>query len=286
MSPYVVGQRFVSEAEPELGLGRVEHIEKRSLVLWFPASDTLRRYASGSAPIRRVAFRVGDEVEDQRGRRLGIERVVERGGLFIYADGSRRVPESELSGSLNFSKPEDRLLAGLWDSSRGFDIRRRALVHRHAVLRSEARGFLGGRIQLIPHQLGIAREVASRARPRALLADEVGLGKTIEAGLILHRLLRCGQASRVLILVPEPLVHQWFVEMFRRFHLSFTIADESYCREAEAGGGGNPFLLVQTAIAATAFLARDVANRVLLSEDSKEGVLAFREKRKPQWKGR
>jgi ATP-dependent helicase HepA len=80
MSPYVVGQRFVSEAEPELGLGRVEHIEKRSLVLRFPASDTLRRYASGSAPIRRVAFRVGDEVEDQRGRRLRIEKVVERGG--------------------------------------------------------------------------------------------------------------------------------------------------------------------------------------------------------------
>src|SRR3990172_4721687 len=110
MSPYVVGQRFVSEAEPELGLGRVEQIEKRSLVLRFPASDTLRRYASGSAPIHRVAFRVGDEVEDQRGRRLRIEKVVERGGLFVYADGSRRLPESELSGSLTFNKPEDRLL--------------------------------------------------------------------------------------------------------------------------------------------------------------------------------
>jgi ATP-dependent helicase HepA len=261
MSSYVVGQRFVSEAEPELGLGRVEHIEKRSLVLRFPASDTLRRYASGSAPIRRVAFRVGDEVEDLRGRRLRIEKVVERGGLFIYQNRSRLVPESELSGSLTFSKPEDRLLAGLWDPSRSFDIRRRALVHRHAILRSEARGFLGGRIQLIPHQLGIAREVASRLRPRALLADEVGLGKTIEAGLIIHRLLRCGQASRVLILVPEPLVHQWFVEMFRRFHLSFTIADETYCREGETGSGQNPFLLVQTVVAATPFLARDEKRR-------------------------
>jgi ATP-dependent helicase HepA len=56
-------------------------------------------------------------------------------------------------------------------------------------------------------------------------------------------------------------VHQWFVEMFRRFHLSFAIADESYCREAEAGGGGNPFLMVQTVIAATAFLARDGERR-------------------------
>jgi ATP-dependent helicase HepA len=261
MSPYVVGQRFVSEAEPELGLGRVEQIEKRSLVLRFPASDTFRRYAAGTAPIRRVAFRVGDEVEDQSGRRLKVEKVVEHGGLLTYLNGSRKIHESELSGSLTFSKPQDRLLAGLWDSSRDFDVRRRALVHRHAILRSDARGFLGGRIQLIPHQLGIAREVASRLRPRALLADEVGLGKTIEAGLILHRLLRCGQASRVLILVPEPLVNQWFVEMFRRFHLSFTIADEDYCREAGAGEGANPFLLVQTVISATSFLARSDERR-------------------------
>jgi ATP-dependent helicase HepA len=261
MSSFVVGQRFVSEAEPELGLGKIEHIEKRSLVLRFPASGTLRRYASGSAPIRRVAFRVGDEVEDQGGRRLRVEKVVERAGLLVYEEGKTRIAESDLSGSLTFGKPEARLLAGMWDSSRGFDLRRRALVHRYDILRSEARGFLGGRIQLIPHQLGIAREVASRLRPRALLADEVGLGKTIEAGLILHRLLRTGRATRVLILVPEPLVHQWFVEMFRRFHLSFTIADESFFVEARASGASNPFSLVQTAIAATSFLARDEERR-------------------------
>ncbi|HJS74200.1 MAG TPA: RNA polymerase-associated protein RapA [Vicinamibacteria bacterium] len=261
MPPYVVGQRFVSEAEPELGLGKVEHIDRRSLVLRFPASDTLRRYAASSAPIRRVAFRVGDEIEDQRGRRLRIEEVVEREGLFIYGGGKRRIPESDLSGSLTFGRPEVRLLSGLWDSSRGFDLRRRALDHRYAILRSEARGFLGGRIQLLPHQIGIAREVASRLRPRALLADEVGLGKTIEAGLILHRLLRSGQARRVLILVPEPLVHQWFVEMFRRFHLSFTITDESFGSEARAAGSGNAFVMIQTAIGAISYLARDAATR-------------------------
>jgi ATP-dependent helicase HepA len=255
--PYVVGQRFVSETEPELGLGKVERVDGRSLVLRFPASDTLRRYAASSAPIRRVAFRVGDEIEDQRGRRIRIEEVVENDGLIIYAAGRRRILESDLSGSLTFGRPEARLLSGLWDSSRGFDLRRRALLHRHRLLRSEARGFLGGRIQLIPHQIGIAQEVASRLRPRALLADEVGLGKTIEAGLILHRLLRSGQAARVLILVPEPLVHQWFVEMFRRFHLSFTIADETFTREGRTAGTGNPFLAVQTAIGAISFLAGD-----------------------------
>ncbi|MGH9332786.1 MAG: SNF2-related protein, partial [Vicinamibacteria bacterium] len=261
MSAYVLGQRFVSEAEPELGLGRIERVEPRSLMLRFPASDTVRQYAFASAPIRRVVFRPGDEIEDSSGSRLRIEKVVEADGLLFYLSGARRLAETELAGSLIFSKPEDRLLAGLWDKSRVFDLRRRALEHRYAILKSEARGFLGARIELIPHQLYIAREVASRLRPRALLADEVGLGKTVEAGLVIHRLLRTGRMSRVLVLVPEPLVHQWFVEMFRRFHLSFTIADESYCREAEMEPGANPFLLSQTVIASLEFLARDPKRR-------------------------
>ncbi len=255
MSAFVVGQRFVSESEPELGLGAIERIENRRVAVRFPASDTVRLYAQSSAPIRRVAFRIGDEVEDARGHRFRIDGVEERGGLLYYLQGSRRVAETELSGHLDFSKPEDRLLARLWSPSSIFDLRRRGLAHLHEISRSCARGFLGARIELIPHQLYIAREVASRSRPRALLADEVGLGKTIEAGLVLHRLLRTGQIQRALILVPEPLVHQWFVEMFRRFHLSFTIVDEPFCDETEAGQGTNPLLQVQTAIASLEFLA-------------------------------
>jgi ATP-dependent helicase HepA len=255
VSAFVVGQRFVSEAEPELGLGRVARVENRRVVVVFPASDTVRQYASGSAPIRRAVFRVGDELEDFGGRPFRVEGVEERDGLLVYVGSARRVSESELSGNLGFSKPEDRLLARIWDESSTFDLRRRALEHRFAICKSEARGFLGGRIELLPHQLYIAREIAGRARPRALLADEVGLGKTIEAGLVIHRLLRSGQMARVLVLVPEPLVHQWFVEMFRRFHLSFTIVDEQFCRETEAEQGANPFLHAQTAIASLEYLA-------------------------------
>lgn len=47
--------------------------------------------------------------------------------------------------------------------------------------------------------------------PRVLLADEVGLGKTIEAGMILHYQLHTGRAKRVLIVVPDALIHQWLV---------------------------------------------------------------------------
>src|SRR4029434_4691478 len=104
-----------------------------------------------------------------------------------------------------------------------FDLRYRALQLQYERRRSPVRGFVGGRIGLIPHQLFIASEVTSRQNPRVLLADEVGLGKTIESCLILHRLLLTGRVQRVLILVPESLVHQWFVELLRRFNLWFSI---------------------------------------------------------------
>ena len=98
------------------------------------------------------------------------------------------------------------------------------------------------RISLIPHQLFIAQKIGERFAPRALLADEVGLGKTIEACLVLHKQLLTGRAQRALIIVPEPLLHQWLVELLRRFNLRFKLFDEARCNSAqESDAGGNPF---------------------------------------------
>ena len=67
-----------------------------------------------------------------------------------------------------------------------------------------------------------------------LLADEVGLGKTIEAGMILHQQVLSARASRVLIMVPENLLHQWLVEMLRRFNLHFSLFDAERLAEIDA----------------------------------------------------
>ena len=121
-------------------------------------------------------------------------------------------------------------------------LRFEAIRHLSHARQSVVAGFLGGRIDLIPHQLYIAREVANRYMPRVLLADEVGLGKTIEACLILHRLHLTGRAQRILIVLPEALVHQWFVELLRRFNLWFTLVDADHCESATAVDSEiNPF---------------------------------------------
>jgi SNF2 family DNA or RNA helicase len=76
-------------------------------------------------------------------------------------------------------------------------------------------------VEHLPHQIETVRKVLRRFRGRVLLADEVGLGKTIEACLLLREYLLRGLARRVLILVPTPLVSQWREELASKFHLEF-----------------------------------------------------------------
>ncbi len=81
-------------------------------------------------------------------------------------------------------------------------------------------------VELYPHQLKTARTVLRRFRGRALLCDEVGLGKTIEAGMILLELSMRKLARRVLILTPPSLIEQWRGEMSRKFGLDFITHDD------------------------------------------------------------
>lgn len=246
----------MSESEPELGLGILLGGGDGQLRIGFPAAGETRAYAVESAPLRRVKFLPGDRITTHAGEHTTVDAVREEDGLRLYLTGIGEVPESALADSMSFSKPEDRLFGGKVDEPADFDLRGEALARRAEMRRSPLRGLVGARMDLIPHQLFIADEVANRARPRVLLADEVGLGKTIEACLILHRLLLTGRAARVLVLVPEPLVHQWFVELLRRFQLPFDLYDEARCEAVELGDPeANPFLESQWVLAATDLLA-------------------------------
>ncbi len=143
--------------------------------------------------------------------------------------------ESDVAGSLN----------ARWQTSGGIPILLRAspalsgvatgdvealrLHLEHARL-SLLRGFdqllclegLTG-VEHFPHQIETVRKVLRHFRGRVLLADEVGLGKTIEACLLLREFLLRGLVKRVLILVPTPLVSQWREELASKFNLEFSV---------------------------------------------------------------
>ena len=242
MEALKAGQRWISETEPELGLGIVESVSRHQMRLVFPAAGEARLYAPANAPIKRVVFREGDTIRSQNGGSLTVASVEETDGLLTYEADGERVPEAELADTISFSKPEDRLIGGQTDRSAVFALRCETIHQLSRARQSEVAGFVGGRIDLIPHQIYIAAEVSNRYLPRVLLADEVGLGKTIEACMILHRLHLTGRAERILIVLPESLVHQWFVELLRRFNLWFSLMDHEHCESvAKVGDGRNPF---------------------------------------------
>lgn len=242
---FVVGQRWISESENNLGLGIVSAVDNRAITIQFPAAEEERIYAVAVAPLTRVQFQVGDVINASEGWQMEVSQVIENQGVILYLgkrlDTQEEVvlPEMGLDHKVSFSRPQDRLFSAQIDRSDRFALRYHALKHQQAQFQSPLRGLRGVRAGLIPHQLHIAKEVGQRLSPRVLLADEVGLGKTIEAGMILQQQLFAGRAERVLILVPETLQHQWLVEMLRRFNLKFSLFDEERCSDfdqADADG--------------------------------------------------
>jgi ATP-dependent helicase HepA len=233
MTDFTPGQRWLSESETELGLGLIKEVDYRLVTVLYPAVEEERTYAKNNAPLSRITFDEGDTLPTGDGLELVVQSAEDHNGLMVYhahpagePDNVQPVPESLLGHQLRLSGAMDRLLTNQLSSNRWFELRLSALRARAQREGSEIEGLRGPRIDLIGHQLYIADQVARRYAPRVLLADEVGLGKTIEAGLILHQQLQTGRAGRVLIVVPDALVHQWFVEMARRFNLRFSIFDE------------------------------------------------------------
>jgi ATP-dependent helicase HepA len=243
---FIIGQRWVSNSEAELGLGIIKEISGRQIEVFFPAVAESRFYAANNAPLSRVIYSEGEQVKSREQQSFTISAVQPFNGCMIYqgetAEGEAvSFHEMDLDSRVHFNQPQDRLFAGQVDKNSQFELRAKALSYQHELFSSAVFGLLGARVQLLPHQLYIAQQVSQRHAPRVLLADEVGLGKTIEAGLILHQKILSGEVKRALVIVPDALLHQWLVEMLRRFNLSFSLIDVERHLALVELDEGNPF---------------------------------------------
>ncbi|MEH6626186.1 MAG: RNA polymerase-associated protein RapA [Motiliproteus sp.] len=257
---FVPGQRWVSDTESNLGLGIVASAENRRVTIIFPAAGEERVYAHSNAPLSRIQYEAGEIVQSSNGLSFTVAERQIKDGCFVYIgtddEGQdQNLDEIDLNSFVQFNKPQDRLFAGQIDKNSSYQLRMDTLHHRHNLQQSDAYGLLGPRVQLLPHQFYIAHQVAQRHAPRVLLADEVGLGKTIEAGLIIHQQLISGRTERVLIVVPDSLVHQWLVEMLRRFNLHFSIMDDERLEALQESDDSNPFDSAQLILCSLSFLS-------------------------------
>jgi len=231
------GQRWVSHADSSLGLGIVTQVDERRVTLHFPAVEEERVYATDRAPLTRLLLKPGDQLTRLDGSTFTVLSVEHIAELAIYEtvgeDDSRQVvKEAELDAHIELNTPIERLLNNQLSKTADFDLRRITLEHSAAGEGFGLQGLLGPRTSLLSHQLYVAASIGKQSAPRVLLADEVGLGKTIEAGLILSQQLLRQRVSRVLVLTPESLTHQWLVEMQRRFHLAFSLLNEHRLEDA------------------------------------------------------
>jgi ATP-dependent helicase HepA len=207
MNDFIPGQRWISNTESELGLGMILEVAFNRVTVLFLATSERRVYAKDNAPLTRVRFNEGDEIESVDYLKITVHQVQENSGLLTYIgldedDNLHQIDEMELNHHIQFNKPQDRLFTGQFDPTAWYRLRYQTWQRQQQHQQSAVKGLQGARASLIPHQLYIAQQAANRAAPRVMLADEVGLGKTIEAGLIIQHRLINGLSKRVLILVP------------------------------------------------------------------------------------
>ncbi len=257
---FSIGQRWSNTAETDLGIGIVTQVDDRTVSLFFPSAEQLRNYAQASAPLTRLEFHPRDMVETEDGTHYKVLTSHEEEGLLFYEVESdtgeiKVMCESQVQGSSRMPEPLKRLIQGHFEHHKSFSMRLQTWLHKSAYDKHRAKGFMGARVQPIPHQFHIARTVSERDSHRVMLADEVGLGKTIEAGLIAHRELITGKIQRILILVPDSLVHQWLVEMRRRFNMPVRVFDADQCEAVcEQQETDNPFEFEQLVLCSIQFL--------------------------------
>ncbi len=233
MSQYLVGQRWLSSQQPELGLGIVAEVNHRQITVFFPLTEEDKIYSQQNNPLIRLILSVGDDAKDDKGRPFIVTAVTEQAGLLLYSirysdtsDEESVLAETQLSFRTQINQPEQRLFSLQLDRYNWFTARAAALLQKFQHFTSQRLGLLGPRVSLLDYQINIAQQVGNRIAPRVLLADEVGLGKTIEAAMILHKQVLAGHAQRILIVVPESLVHQWLVELLRRVNMVFSVFDK------------------------------------------------------------
>ncbi len=230
-----IGQRWFAPLEPELGLGIVQDLDDQRITLLFEGLEEPRIYSRKAQQISRAIFHVGDKLKARGDHHFEITHIDAHEGLITYTgitDQNEDIEVSEimLLAGASYNSPLERILGGLWEGKGLFKMRRKALAMQHELLNESTLGYLGARMTFLPHQISVANKAAQNGY-RALLADEVGLGKTIEAGMILQRLVIRRDVSKVLIVTPKALSFQWFVEMLRRFNLHFNIIQDEWLNQ-------------------------------------------------------
>ncbi|MFX1572518.1 MAG: SNF2-related protein [Promethearchaeota archaeon] len=248
-----VGNLVIFRLNPKLGIGRIVK------ALQIPTSKSLDEEDTSFITKYKVIFKdntvkivlpidlihylfeVNDKIETKQG--IGIINSKDfyfKDGILSYKllkqDGkSIQIYESEIY-SKYFVPLEKLLISREIDPPRNFLIKYWANLFYSYYTSFQIKCITNSRLSLMPHQINVTHRLSEEFFPRVILADEVGLGKTIEAGIYIKEMMARNLAERVLIIVPASLVKQWTFEMSNKFNVDFTIYDGKKIKELRREG--------------------------------------------------
>lgn len=271
------GDRLSHRHNRELGPGLVLSVAGRRLTVLFPQQGETLQFSTDSDALVPLVLSPGSRARVEGSGEEVVVAAID--GVTCHLEDGRQLAVTDLWPLPPEETLIDRLVRGKVDPWE--DLRNRLDGLRLLRLR-QAGGlgsFLGGRIRLHPHQLHVAeraaRVLAEGRAVRFLLADEVGLGKTVEACLIMNRLLHGGfpgkPVERTLIVAPDTLVVQWLGELWRKHHTVFVLIDEARIADLtrDYGPGTNPFEIHRRAIVSLELLTE---NRRLVEHAEAAGI--------------
>lgn len=216
-------------------------------------------FAWPNEALERMLFDAGDDVHLTADDEVGVvSSVSDLKGRAVYAvnlpGGLRKTVLEDGLRRAVLTDPLELMRRGQLHSARSVNLRLAATRLLFAHQYDELSSLSNSRVEIKPHQVGVLHRVATSYPHRFLLADEVGLGKTVEAGLILKELKARGTAQRVLVLAPSGIVGQWQFELKTKFNEIFAQLNAQSAAYLEANHPGeNVWAIGSNVITSSAF---------------------------------
>ena len=246
----------------DYGYGVITEMDHRKISVRWDAGDNARQFSADDPPLKRVEL-----AQKRCKRRSTDETVVAMAPISTGAPiwmcmrqtkgfASINIPESDLR-PIPITEPVERVENDMIGSLKKYRLREVTQWYLWQHHNNDLVSLGNVRVDIKEHQVGVVHKVVSNYPHRFLLCDEVGLGKTIEAGMALKELRIRGGAQRALIIVPPNLARQWQFEMKTKFNEIFAILNTDTVRyEENRGEIGNPFARHDSVICSSSWVSR------------------------------
>jgi superfamily II DNA or RNA helicase len=256
---FVIGNRVNNPRREELGIGEIIDIKPMEIATEEKMNEKTMKYlvyfevgiekVLFEDEIRHYIWEIGDRVllrQDVKSKstasipkRIGeiIEiKLDDPSRLIKYfigePDGSKTlISEVEIQRKLH--QPIEEYYTGEIDPVNKFLLRLWSRQFHNLYTGNHIKCITNSRLSLMPHQVSVAYSLLQKGDARMILADEVGLGKTIEAGIFIKEMIARNLASRILIITPATILGQWEFEMHNKFNLKFTRLNSALMKQIE-----------------------------------------------------